>query len=48
MRSPGAGEHARDVLRAAGLPDADIDGLIRSGTITVGGPMPQSLPTAYR
>jgi crotonobetainyl-CoA:carnitine CoA-transferase CaiB-like acyl-CoA transferase len=48
MGSPGAGEHARDVLRTAGLPDADIDELIRSGTITAGGPMPQSLPTAYR
>jgi crotonobetainyl-CoA:carnitine CoA-transferase CaiB-like acyl-CoA transferase len=48
MRSPGAGEHAREVLRTAGLPDASIDGLIRSGTVTVGVPMPQSLSTAYR
>jgi crotonobetainyl-CoA:carnitine CoA-transferase CaiB-like acyl-CoA transferase len=48
MRSPGAGEHARDVLRTAGLPDKSIDELIRSGTVTVGAPMPQSLPTVYR
>jgi crotonobetainyl-CoA:carnitine CoA-transferase CaiB-like acyl-CoA transferase len=47
-RSPGAGEHTRDVLRTGGLTDADIDELIRSGTVTVGAPMPQLLPTAYR
>jgi crotonobetainyl-CoA:carnitine CoA-transferase CaiB-like acyl-CoA transferase len=48
MRSPGAGEHTRDVLRTAGLPDTDIDELLRSGTIAIGGPMPQSLPMSYR
>jgi crotonobetainyl-CoA:carnitine CoA-transferase CaiB-like acyl-CoA transferase len=48
MRSPGTGEHARDILRAAGLADAEIEELISSGVVTVGGPMPQLLPTAYR
>jgi crotonobetainyl-CoA:carnitine CoA-transferase CaiB-like acyl-CoA transferase len=48
MRSPGIGEHARDVLRTAGLTDPEVDELIGSGTVTAHGPMPQSLPTAYR
>ena len=48
MGSPGTGEHARDVLRTAGLTDTEIEELIAAGTITDGGPMPQSLPTAYR
>jgi crotonobetainyl-CoA:carnitine CoA-transferase CaiB-like acyl-CoA transferase len=48
MRSPGIGEHARDVLRTAGLTDPEVDELISSGTVTAHGPLPQSLPTAYR
>jgi crotonobetainyl-CoA:carnitine CoA-transferase CaiB-like acyl-CoA transferase len=48
MRSPGLGEHAMEVLRIAGLADAEIDGLIDSGIATVSGPMPQALPPAYR
>ena len=48
MRSPGIGEHAREVLRTAGLTDPEVDELIGSGTVTAHGPMPQSLPTPYR
>ena len=48
MRSPGAGEHSREVLRTAGLADAEIDGLIGSGVVRLSGPMPQALPPAYR
>jgi hypothetical protein len=48
MRSPGLGEHAKEVLRIAGLTNAEIDGLIDSGIATVSGPMPQALPPAYR
>jgi crotonobetainyl-CoA:carnitine CoA-transferase CaiB-like acyl-CoA transferase len=48
LRSPGTGEHSRDVLRAAGLAEGHIEDLITSGTVVAGGPMPQALPTAYR
>jgi crotonobetainyl-CoA:carnitine CoA-transferase CaiB-like acyl-CoA transferase len=48
LPSRGVGEHTRDVLASAGLADADIEELIRSGVVTAGGPMPQSLPAAYR
>jgi hypothetical protein len=44
----GNGEHSREVLREAGLAEADIDDMVRSGVVTVAAPMPQSLPTAYR
>ena len=47
-RSPGIGEHAREVLRSAGLADAEVDELIGSGVVIAGPPMPQALPTAYR
>jgi crotonobetainyl-CoA:carnitine CoA-transferase CaiB-like acyl-CoA transferase len=48
LRSPGVGEHSREILRAAGLADADIEELIASGAVVAGDPMPQALPTAYR
>jgi len=48
MRSPGAGEHSGEVLRTAGLSDAEIDGLIGSGIVRAGEPMPQALPPVYR
>jgi crotonobetainyl-CoA:carnitine CoA-transferase CaiB-like acyl-CoA transferase len=46
--SPGSGEHSVQVLRDAGLADAEIDELISSGVVTVAGPMSQSLPVSYR
>ena len=48
LRSPGAGEHSQDALRAAGLADAEIESLIEVGAVVVGDPMRQELPTAYR
>jgi crotonobetainyl-CoA:carnitine CoA-transferase CaiB-like acyl-CoA transferase len=48
LPSPGIGQHARDVLASAGLDSQEIEELIRSGVVTAGGPMPQSLPGVYR
>ena len=48
LASPGTGEHSRDVLATAGLSGDEIEALIGTGTVTDGGPMSQSLPTAYR
>jgi crotonobetainyl-CoA:carnitine CoA-transferase CaiB-like acyl-CoA transferase len=48
LRSPGTGEHSRQALREAGLADAEIESLIRAGTVIAGEPMPQALPLAYR
>jgi crotonobetainyl-CoA:carnitine CoA-transferase CaiB-like acyl-CoA transferase len=48
LRPPGTGEHSREALRAAGLTDAEIESLVRAGTVIAGDPMPQALPTAYR
>ena len=48
LPSPGTGEHSREVLRRAGVSEADIDELIDSGVVVAGDRMPQSLPNAYR
>jgi hypothetical protein len=48
LRAPGTGEHSREALRLAGLTDAEIESLVSAGTVLVGDPMPQALPTAYR
>ncbi|MGH3294612.1 MAG: hypothetical protein ACRDP7_22715, partial [Trebonia sp.] len=48
LRPPGTGEHSREALRAAGLTDAEIESLVRAGTVIAGDPMAQALPTAYR
>jgi crotonobetainyl-CoA:carnitine CoA-transferase CaiB-like acyl-CoA transferase len=48
LLSPGVGEHARQALAGAGLAPEEIEGLISSGVVQAGDPMPQSLPTAYR
>ncbi|HEY6481551.1 MAG TPA: CoA transferase, partial [Streptosporangiaceae bacterium] len=48
LLSPGVGEHARQALAGAGLGPDEIEGLISSGVVQAGEPMPQSLPTAYR
>jgi crotonobetainyl-CoA:carnitine CoA-transferase CaiB-like acyl-CoA transferase len=48
LPAPGTGEHSREALRLAGLTDAEIESLVSAGTVIVGDPMPQALPTAYR
>lgn len=48
MRVAGVGEHALDVLGAAGLSPEQIAALGTSGVITLGAPMDQKLMPSYR
>jgi hypothetical protein len=48
MRVAGIGEHAVEVLTAAGLPRDRIEALGKSGAITIGGPTEQKLMPSYR
>jgi crotonobetainyl-CoA:carnitine CoA-transferase CaiB-like acyl-CoA transferase len=48
LPAPGVGEHSREILSSAGMTDAEIEDLVTSGIVVVGGPMPQAIPTAYR
>jgi len=48
MTVPGTGEHTPEVLRAAGLTEEEVTGLVASGVVVHGGPMPQRLTPVYR
>lgn len=48
MPVPGTGEHTVEVLRAAGLTEAEVEELVAAGVVVRGGPMPQRLTPIYR
>lgn len=48
MYPPGNGEHSREILAEAGIPDNEIKGLFAEGVVREGEPMPPQLAANYR